>query len=190
MKKLLFIFTAFVAASTLGEILTIDLPTALKLADEQNTELAIQVQRVTQAELDKSAAWYQWVPTLRIGAGYSYQDGAMQETAGDVIDVERNSRYVGMGSMTAPGLALNLDFSEAIFAPLAAKQQLQAQQLSEESVRLQVMLEVSAAYYDLVVSRPRGCTGHTTGRLCVQRTGIAGRCRAGGSRVADPTAES
>lgn len=150
MKKILFSLTAVLTATAFGEPLTIDLPSALKLADEQNTVLAIHVQQVTQAELGKSAAWYQWVPTLRVGAGYSYQDGALQETSGNVLDVERNSRYVGFGSMTAPGLALGIDFSEAIFAPLAAKQEFQAAKFSEDSARLRVMLDVAAAYYELV----------------------------------------
>ncbi|MDZ8120153.1 TolC family protein [Pontiella agarivorans] len=165
MKKILLSIAAGLTAASYGETLTIDLPAALKLADERNTELAVQVQNVTQAELEKSAAWYQWVPTLRIGAGYAYQDGALQETSGSVIDAERNSRYLGMGSMTAPGLAFNLDFSEAVFAPLAAKQQLRAQQFSEESIRLQVMLDVAAAYYELVratheVEVTREAAGH------------------------------
>ncbi|VGO11663.1 hypothetical protein PDESU_00208 [Pontiella desulfatans] len=152
MKNALFSLILACSAAAYAETLLIDLPTALRLADEKNTELAIEVQRVARAELDQSAAWYQWIPTLRIGAGYAWQDGAVQETSGNVMDVERNARYYGMGGMTQPGLSVGLDLSEAIFAPLAAKQRLHAAELGEESARLRVMLEVASAYYELVRS--------------------------------------
>ncbi len=150
MKQIL--FSLFITSAALAESLTIDLPTALRLANEKNTDLAVEVQHVVKAELDKSAAWYQWIPTLRIGAGYSYQDGALQQTDGNVVNVERDSRYIGVGGMTQPGLAAGIDLSEAVFAPSAAKQSLRAAELGEESTRLRVMHDVAAAYYELVRS--------------------------------------
>jgi outer membrane protein TolC len=159
MKKYLFILFLAAVSTAHSERLLIDLPTALRLADEKNTDLAIQVEKVARAELDKSAAWYQWVPTLRIGASYGWQNGALQETDGSIIDVERNSRYAGMGAgaygagMPArPGLSAGIDLSEAIYAPLAARRHFQAAKLGEESTRLRVMLDVAAAYYELVRS--------------------------------------
>ena len=94
MKKSLFSLILILATAAHAEPLLIDLPTALRLADEKNTDLAIQIQRVTQAELDKSAAWYQWVPTLRIGASYGWQNGALQETDGTIIDEVLPPGYV------------------------------------------------------------------------------------------------
>jgi len=140
-----------------AEELVIDLPSALRLADERNTELAIQLQRVEHAALEESAAWYQWIPTLRLGASYSWQNGALQETSGDVMDVERNSRYEGLGAGVVgsglparPGLSLSVDLAEAIYAPLAAKQRHNAARFEEQSVRLDVMLDVATVYYELV----------------------------------------
>jgi len=140
-----------------AEELVIDLPSALMLADERNTELAIQLQRVEHAALEQSAAWYQWIPTLRLGASYAWQDGALQETSGSIMDVERNSRYAGLGAGAVgaglpalSGLSLSLDIAKAIYAPLAAKQQHDAARFEEESVRLDVMLDVATAYYELV----------------------------------------
>jgi outer membrane protein TolC len=159
MKNHLFALILTTAAAACAQPFVIDLPTALRLADEKNTDLAIQVQKVAQAELDKSAAWYQWVPTLRVGASYGWQNGPLQETGGNVIDAERNSRYAGLGAgaygagmPVRPGLSVGLDLSEAIYGPLAAKKQLNAARLGEESTRLQVMLDVASAYYELVRS--------------------------------------
>jgi outer membrane protein len=145
------------AAALHADPMPIDLPSALMLADEQNTDLAIQLQKVERAALEKSDAWYQWVPTLRVGAGYSWQNGALQDTSGNISNIERNSSYAGFGAGAAgsglpsrPGLSMNLDLAEAFYGPLAAKQQHKAARFEEESVRLKVMLEVAAAYYDLV----------------------------------------
>ncbi|VGO20059.1 TolC family protein [Pontiella sulfatireligans] len=157
MKTHLITFTLVLAAAAHAEPLLIDLPTALRLADEKNTDLAIQVQQVELAEFDKAAAWYQWLPTVRVGASYGWQKGQLQETDGTMTDVERNSRYGGLGAGASgsgmplrPGLSAGVDLSAAIFGPLAAKQQFQAAMLGEESVRLRVMLDVASAYYELV----------------------------------------
>ncbi len=157
MKTRLFFLLAAAASAASAEPMLIDLPTALRLANEKNTDLAIQVQRTTRAELDKAAAWYQWVPTLRIGASYGWQDGPLQETGGNVADVERNSRYAGLGAGAygagmplRPGLSAGIDLSEALYAPAAARQMHRAAQLEEDSIRLQVMVEVAEAYYGLV----------------------------------------
>ena len=69
----------------------INLTSALRLAHEQNTELAIQLERVKQAELDQNMAWYQWLPTVRAGYSSSNQDGPLQNTDGSVIDVDRKA---------------------------------------------------------------------------------------------------
>lgn len=145
------------ASAIHAETMQINLSAALMLADGQNTELAIQLQKVERAALEQADAWYQWIPTLRVGAGYTLQDGALQDTSGNITDVERNSRYAGFGAgavgsgvPTRPGLSLNLDLAEAFYAPLAAKQQHAAARFEEESVRLKVMLDVATAYYGLV----------------------------------------
>ena len=135
----------------------IDLTSALRLAHEQNTELAIQLERVKQAELDQNMAWYQWLPTVRAGYSSSSQDGPLQNTNGSVIDVDRKASSRGFGLPTTgsglapqPGLALEIDLAEGIFRPLASKQKLQAARAEEAQARLNTTLKVSAAYYDLI----------------------------------------
>lgn len=180
MKRNLPFLVLILAAAAHAQPQPIDLPTALRLADEQNTDLAIQIQQTTRAELDKAAAWYQWVPTLRVGASYGWQDGPLQETGGNVADVERNSRYAGLGAgaygaglPVRPGLSAGIDLSEAIYAPLAAKQRFRAAQLNEESVRLRVMVDVAAAYFELAratreVQTAEACADHA--RLLAKQT--------------------
>ena len=145
------------AAPLPAEEMLIDLPTALRLADRQNSALALQVERLNRADLEVDAAWYQWIPTLRFGQGYAWQDGALQDTRGDVTIVERNARYTGFGAgaigsglPARPGLSINLNLAHAIYEPLAAKQQRHAVTAASQAVRLSVTLAVTEAYYELV----------------------------------------
>ncbi|MDA1066063.1 MAG: TolC family protein [Verrucomicrobia bacterium] len=152
-----FIASSILTCSIQAEVMKIDLTSALRLAHEQNTELAIQLERVKQAELDQNMAWYQWLPTVRAGFSSSNQDGLLQNTNGSVIDVDRKASSRGFGLPTTgsglapqPGLALEIDLAEGIFRPLASKQKLQAARAEEAQARLNTTLKVSAAYYDLV----------------------------------------
>ena len=148
------------AQSVRSEVMKIDLTSALRLADEQNTELAIQLERVKQAELDQNMAWYQWLPTVRAGYSSSNQDGALQNTTGSVFDIERKANARGFGLPTTgaglapqPGLSLEIDVAEGIFRPLASKQKLAAARAQQVQTRLCTTLQVASAYYDLVQAK-------------------------------------
>lgn len=151
-------------ASLHADTMKIDLATALRLADEKNTTLAIQVEKSKQATIAVQQAWLQWVPTARFGISSSHQDGLLQETRGDLVDAERNGRYegfglggLGAGLAQKPGFSADVDLAKSIFEPLAARQRKIAVDASAEASRLDVMLEVSVAYYDLVKAS-RGLT--------------------------------
>ena len=140
-----------------AERMQIDLSSALRLAHDQNTELAIQLERVKQAEIDRNVAWYQWLPTVRAGISSGDQDGLLQNTDGTVVDVDRSASSRGLGISSTgsglaprPGLALELDLADGIFQPLAAKQKLTAAQAQEFEARQNLTLEVAGAYYELV----------------------------------------
>ena len=179
MKMLTLIMIAAVPLS--AEDMLIDLPTALRLADRQNSALALQVEQLNRADLEVDAAWYQWIPTLRFGQGYAWQDGALQNTSGTVTNVERNAHYTGFGAgaigsglPTRPGLSLNLNIARAVYEPLAAKQQRHAVTSASQAVRLRVTLTVTETYYDLV-------------RAARART-LAQEAAAAAKRLADVTA--
>jgi outer membrane protein TolC len=143
-----------------AEVMQIDLTSALRLAHEQNTELAIQLEKVKQAELGQNMAWYQWLPTVRAGFSSADQDGHLQNTNGTVQHVDRTASSRGFGLPTVgtglspqPGLALELDLAEGIFQPLAASQRLKAALAEETEARQNLALQVAGAYYELVQSK-------------------------------------
>lgn len=146
--------------SVQADVMQIDLSSALRLANEQNTDLAIQMERVRRAEIDRNVAWYQWLPTVRAGLSDYSQDGLLQNTNGAVEDVDRSgssrgfgAAAVGSGLASTPGLALELDLAEGIFQPLAAKRKLEAAQAEATEARQNLTLEVAGAYYELVQSK-------------------------------------
>lgn len=142
------------------EVLKLDLPAALRLVDERNTELAVRIEKVFQSELEQNEAWYQWFPTVRAGVGYSYQDGSLQNTVGNVSDATRNARSGGLGVSGSgaglplyPGLSLEISLADAIYAPQIASQNLQASKAEREEIRFLKTLEVTDAYYNLLLAQ-------------------------------------
>jgi outer membrane protein TolC len=151
--------TPAVESSEQGSVteMPIDLAAALRLADEQNLDIALYYEDVEQASMDLSSARYLALPTIRAGGSYNRHSGPLQETSGQVIDVNRDSRYLGLGSGAVgagnpqlAGIALEVDIADAVFEPLVAKQQLSAARAASVVNRHNVLLQVASAYYRLV----------------------------------------
>lgn len=145
-------------AQTGGEqALAIDMPTALRLADERNLDVALYLERVAETSAELSQSRTLAVPTLRVGASYNRQSGGLQETGGIVRDVDRVAQFrgfgagaVGAGDVQQAGLGLEVDVADAIFRPLAARQNHAAAQAASEANRHAVLLDVATAYLDLL----------------------------------------
>ncbi len=131
-----------------NNVLRIDLPTALRLADERNIDIAIYLARITAASARLAQARSLAIPTLRVGTGHSQHHGTIQDTSGQVFDADRASRFVGIGAGTVgpADLALDVNVSDAIFAPLAARQNHAAAQFASDANRHAVLLDVATAY--------------------------------------------
>ena len=148
------------AQSDTQEILYIDMPAALRLADEQNLDIAIFWERVAEASARVSQARTLAVPTLRVGTSYNRHSGNLQETGGQVVDVERVSEFrglgagaVGAGDPRAAGLSIEVDIAEAIFQPLVARQHQAAAEAASNATRHHVLLQVATAYLRLLQAR-------------------------------------
>jgi outer membrane protein TolC len=128
-------------------VLPIDLPTALRLADERNLDIAIYLERVAEASAKVSESRTLAVPTLRIGGDYARHTGNLQETSGQVVDVDRVSRYTG-GSV-----GVGVDIADAIFVPLVAKQDRAAVVAASTANRHEVFVDVATTYLHLLQSR-------------------------------------
>jgi outer membrane protein TolC len=149
----------------IADQLPIDLPTALRLAGANHLQIALAAERVRQAQARLEGARALWLPTLDGGVDYNRHEGQIQDTGGKVIDVRRSSLFVGggpklgtdslNGSNNGPSrLALGLPLADALFAPLAERQTIQAAQATQAATFNDSLLEVALSYLDL--SRAQG----------------------------------
>jgi outer membrane protein TolC len=141
----------------------LDLATALRLAGANNLQIALAGERVREAEARLRGAEVLWLPSLNAGAGYNKHDGRIQDTQGQVIEVSRNSLFVGggpsvgttgvAGAATQPRLLVGLSPADALFAPLAQRQVVAAANASLASTFNDTLLDVALAYLDLVLAQ-------------------------------------
>ena len=143
-----------------NETFNIDLATALRLADADNTQVALAREKVIQAEAELAESKTRLIPDLTVGASYHRHDGPIQETNGNLQDVERSSSFAGLGAgavgagdVQVAGIGLNVDLGDAWYAPLLAKQRARAASAKSDAVRNQVLFEVAVAYYELMRSK-------------------------------------
>lgn len=127
--------------------LPINLPTALQLAHARPLDIQIAEQRLEAARAQLDKANVLCLPNLVIGADYSRHDGQIQDIRGSILTTSRSSYLLGAG----PVLAFN--FSEALFAPLAARQVVQAQQSAVQAAANNVLLAVAESYFNVQQAR-------------------------------------
>jgi outer membrane protein TolC len=135
--------------SAADQILPINLPTALCLSNARPLVIAF-----AQASVEEAAALLQhanvlWLPNLNVGADYYRHDGLDQSTDGTIIQDDKYS--VGAGG----GATLNFAVTDAIFLPLAARQELAARQSDLQAARNNALLQVATAYFDVQQARGR-----------------------------------
>ncbi len=135
--------------SAADQILPINLPTALCLSNARPLVIAF-----AQASVEEAAALLQnakvlWLPNLNVGADYYRHDGLDQATDGTIIQDDKYS--VGAGG----GATLSFAVTDAIFRPLAARQELAARQSDLQAARNDALLQVASAYFDVQQARGR-----------------------------------
>jgi hypothetical protein len=79
-----------------------------------------------------------------MGSAYNYHQGQIQKTEGNIETVNRSSLFVGGG----PSAVFSL--TDAVFAPLAARQALTATQAGLDRVNNDTLLAVANAYFEVL----------------------------------------
>ncbi|RMG33826.1 MAG: hypothetical protein D6725_15210, partial [Planctomycetota bacterium] len=146
-----------------GGALRIDLLSTLKLTGANNLDIRLAAERLAQARAEYRLARVLWLPSLNAGVGYTKHEGQIQATAGRVLDVSRNAFFVGGGASfggtplagAAGGparLMVQLDLSDAIFRPLAARQRLQAARSLDDAAQWDHRHEAMVLYFELLAA--------------------------------------
>ena len=133
-------------------MLPINLATALHLANSRPIDVELAAERIRLAAANVEAAHALWLPTVTLGGDYNRHDGPIQAIDGTIIQANRSSAMFGLG--TGIGQAAVLNVTDAIFAPLAAKQNAQARQADLQTATNDTMVAVTDAYF--TVEQVRG----------------------------------
>ena len=121
----------------------IDLATALRLAGAQNLDVQIAREQAKEARAQHEQARMRFFPWIAPGVGYRRHEGNIQETTGNILDVERQSYSAGAA------LNAQLDLGDAIYSSLACKQFAKAADEGAEAQRQQSAFDAAAGYFEL-----------------------------------------
>lgn len=127
--------------------LPINLATALQLANVRPLDVVAASERIRVAAARLERARVLWVPTIYLGVDYSRHDGQLQDIVGEVFGTRKSSFQVGAG----PSMVFAL--SDAIFAPLAARQVTRARQAELQTATNNSLLRVAEAYFAVLEAR-------------------------------------
>ena len=137
------------APTATDQPLPINLATALYLSNARPLVIAFAQNSVEAAAARLDRAKVLWLPDINAGFQYYRHDGADQQTDGSMITVSKS--YFAAGA----GTTLDFGITDAIFQPLAARQQLLAQQYGVETARNDALAAVATAYFDVQEARGR-----------------------------------
>ena len=129
--------------------LPINLATALYLSNARPLVIAFARNSVELAAAQLEHAKVVWLPNLNAGIDYNHHTGEDQASPGTMFADSKS--YFAAGT----GLTLGFGISDAIFLPLAARQQLTSKEFDVQTARNDAMAAVATAYFDVQEARGR-----------------------------------
>jgi outer membrane protein TolC len=137
--------------------LPINLATALYLSNARSLTIAYAQASVEEAAARLGGSQALWLPNLNVGTDVFRHDGLDQATDGTMIRDHKSSFAAGGGA------TLDFGVTDAIFRPLADRQELCARQFDVQTARNDALLQVALAYFD--VQQARGTLAGTADAL-------------------------
>src|SRR5207302_8408831 len=127
--------------------LPINLPTALQLAGVRPIDIDLASERIRVAAAQLNRAQVLWLPTVYLGVDYFRHDGQIQSVEGNVFGTSKSSFMVGAGPYAVFAI------TDALFAPLAERQVVQAREAALQTARNDSLLAVAEAYFNVQQAR-------------------------------------
>jgi len=153
-----FPWTPAIPAPDHGEY-PIDLTTALRLAEVENPQIAEARQRIGEALAVQQGAKALLLPSLNIGMNYRNHTGNLERSSGTILPTNLQSLYIGGGSGTlaasppeVPAVRIFSPLADAIYEPLAARQQVAAARFDASATANRVLLEVAELHFELMAA--------------------------------------
>jgi outer membrane protein TolC len=127
--------------------LPINLPTALRLAGVRPIDIALASERIRVEAAALQWAEVLWLPTVYLGVDYFRHDGQIQDIGGNVFGTSKSNFQLGAGPFAVFAI------TDAIFAPLAQRQVVQAREAGLQAARNDSLLAVAEAYFNVQQAR-------------------------------------
>jgi outer membrane protein TolC len=127
--------------------LPINLPAALRLSGARPIDIAVASARIRLAVAQFERAQVLWLPSILIGTDYFRHDGQIQDVAGNVFGTSKSSFMVGCAPIAVFAL------TDAIFGPLAARQEVRAREAVLLTAQNDSLLAVAEAYFNVQQAR-------------------------------------
>ncbi len=154
------------APSSDADVYPLNLTTALQLAGGNNLQIALAGERIREAISKLNAAEVMWLPSLNAGVGFNSHTGKIQATDGSVVEVDRQSVFVGGGPVLGGGplaggaggpirMMANLSPVDAWFEPLAAQQTQAAAEADHSAAYNDTLYQVTVAWLNLQEAQSR-----------------------------------
>jgi len=145
-------------AQVLGSNVTpIDLASAFRLTGEENPQVLIAHERVIEALALRQLAAAQFLPTLNAGSGVNSHRGVLQQSGGNILQVNRDSLYagagafaVGGGTVNIPGVVLTGNVALWVYDYLVAAQEVDRRTFLADSVVQDRLLTAAVGYVELL----------------------------------------
>jgi outer membrane protein TolC len=128
-------------------VLPINLPTALQLANARAIDIAIASARIKIAVAQFERARVLWLPSLQLGFDYFRHDGRIQDVQGNLFDTSKSAVMAGVAPIAVFGV------SDAIYAPLAARQVVRARTADLQTATNDSVLAAAEAYFNAQQAR-------------------------------------
>src|SRR5258708_1578721 len=139
-------FTAAAQSNRSSKFLTLDLPSALRLAGAQNLDVQLAREKFAEAYAAEESAIERFFPWVVPGVTYRRHDNLIQNTEGLIEEVHKQSY--------APGgtIAAQTDIGDAIFKSLEAHQLTKAARHGLDAQEQETILAAARGYFDLAAA--------------------------------------
>ena len=137
----------------------VDLDTSLRLAEAENPQIAEARQRVGEALALQQGADALLLPSLNIGTSFHSHTGNLQRSGGTILNLDQKSLYFGggagpvaAGSVPIPAINIYSQLTDAIFEPLATRQQVENSRFSATATANSILLDVARLHFELLAA--------------------------------------
>src|SRR5437660_1554790 len=140
------VFVQFSARAAESKLLTIDLPSTLRLAGARSLDVQLAREKLDEAHAAEESAIERFFPWVAPGVTYRRHDNLIQNTEGLIEKVHKQS-YAPGGTVAA-----QIDIGDAIFKSLEAHQLTKAARHGLDAQRQETILAAARGYFDLAAA--------------------------------------